>query len=66
MEVINGKLSRDKWETYKVASDRLSRTSFLKKTTVALTFGKYFLNGAGDTEVTYRNLQTCIVIRKIR
>ena len=27
---------------------------------------KVFLNGVGDTEVTYRNLQTCTVIRKIR
>ena len=66
METINEKLSRDKWETCKVARDWLSRTLFPKKTTMAATVGKYFRNGVGDTEVTSRNLQTCIVIWKIR
>ena len=56
MEIINEKLSRD-W---------LSRTLFPKKTTMAATVAKYFLNGVGDTKVTSRNLQTCNVIRKIR
>ena len=62
--MINEKLSRDKWETCKVARDWLSRTLFPKKTTMAATVGKYFRNGVGDTEVTSRNLQTCIVIWK--
>ena len=59
MEIKNEKLSRDKWETCKVACDRLSRTLFPKETTMAAIVGKYFLNGVGDTEVTFRNLKTC-------
>ena len=33
---------------------------------MAAKVGKFFLNGAGDAEVTSRDLQTCNVIRKIR
>ena len=66
MEIINEKLSRDKWETCKVARDWLSRTLFPNKTTMAATVAKYFPNGVGDTEVTSRNLPTDNVIRKSR
>ena len=40
MEIKNEKLSRDKWETCKVACDRLSRTLFPKETTMAAIDGK--------------------------